>query len=158
MIFMSVSGFAFKLAAKSRNALLEAALTVLELVANKIPESNVTFSASPLLMVSTVVSSGNVASNSFFCLSIFLPIRAPAVPPTAAPIIEPNAVLPAKAPTPAPTAAPPPTPIAVPLAVLFHVPQLVKTTAIQSSKTDNNLKFLIFLFFYKLYCNYTTVY
>ena len=146
MIRISVSGLAFKLVAKLRKALLEASLNVLEFVANKIPESKVTFKASPLFTLSIFVSSGRVASSSFFCLSIFFPINAPAVPPTAAPITAPNAVFPAKAPTPAPTAAPPPTPIAVPFAVLFHVPQLVNTTAIHSSKTDNNLMFLIIFY------------
>lgn len=69
MILISVSGLVFRLAARLRSALLEAALTVLELVANKIPESNVTFRTSPSLIVSTVVSSGKEASSSFFCSS-----------------------------------------------------------------------------------------
>ena len=127
-----------------RKADFEASLTVLELVANKIPESKVTFKASPLLIVSTVASSGNVASNSFFCLSIFLPINAPAVPPTAAPMIVPNAVLPAIAPTPAPTAAPPPTPIAAPFCVLFQEPQLEKINVTESSIAVNTFRLFIF--------------
>ncbi len=143
---MFVSGLLFKLVAKSRSALFEAELTALELVANNIPESKVTFRASPSLMLSTLVFSGSVDSSSFFCLSIFFPINAPAAPPTAAPMIEPKAVFPAIAPIPAPAAAPPPTPIAVPLAVLLHVPQLLNTTAKQSN-TDNNFKCFIVLLF-----------
>ena len=63
MIRISVSGLAFKLVAKLRKALLEASLNVLEFVANKIPESKVTFKASPLFTLSIFVSSGRVSTD-----------------------------------------------------------------------------------------------
>ena len=144
----SVSGFFSKFRARSRRADLDAALTVLEFVAKRIPESNVTRKAGARpssSTTSTLVSSGSTFSSSFFCLSIFLPMMAPVAPPTAAPMTAPSAVLPAILPMPAPTAAPPPTPIAVPLAVLL-APHPVSRSDAQASAIAITLKFLIILF------------
>ena len=118
----------------------EAELKVLELVAKRIPDSNVTFIASPSFTFSTCAPS--ICSSSAACLSILLPIMAPAVPPSIAPMPAPTAAPlppPAIAPIPAPTAAPDPTPRAPPLTVRF-APQLENTSEMANTTIANNLE------------------
>ena len=100
------------------------------LVEKRIPESNVTFTAcNPLLSVTCSTCAPSTCLACSAALSIFFPIRAPAVVPTAAPTAAPIAAplpFPKIAPNPAPTAAPLPPPIRAPFPV-FDMLQLVNS-------------------------------
>jgi len=134
-----VSGYLFRTRTSASMFSLAVGCRSAESMSKRMPESKVILIPSPTRSIRAFSRSRFISSA---CLSMWLPIRAPAVPPMVAPRMAPRAVFPWDSPMTAPTAPPTPAPMAPPFAFLL---QPHPVTVVNSSIVPERMTTRVFM-------------